>query len=65
MKKKNEFPVVSAALMAAFVVLGSLLMCLPHGAPLVWGMDFASFCAMYGGYLFIILACIFHAKTNR
>lgn len=51
--------------MAVFVVLGSLLMCLPHGAPLVWGMDFASFCAMYGGYLFIILACIFHAKTNR
>ncbi len=65
MKKKLEFPSISAALMAAFVVLGSLLMCLPHSLPVVWEMDFPTFYIMYGGYLLTILACLFHSKTNR
>lgn len=51
--------------MIVFVVLGSLLMCLPHSAPMAWGMDFPTFYIMYGGYLFTILACIFHSRTNR
>lgn len=51
--------------MAAFVVLGSLLMCLPHSLPVVWEMDFPTFYIMYGGYLLTILACLFHSKTNR
>lgn len=51
--------------MAVYLIGGIAVMCLPHAAPVAWGMDFPTFIIMYGGYVFIILACLYHARTNR
>ena len=65
MKKKLEFPIISAVLMVIYLAGGILVMCLPPASPVAWGMDFPTFTIMYGGYAFIILACLYHSKTNR
>lgn len=66
MKKKTKFPVVSLFLMVVvYTILGIVLLCLPHAAPVIWGMDIPTFIIMYGAYVFLILACLFHVKTNR
>ena len=51
--------------MVIYLAGGILVMCLPHASPVAWGMDFPTFTIMYGGYAFIILACLYHSKTNR
>ncbi len=66
MKKKGTFPLVSLILMiVVYFVIGTILICIPHGRPIIWGMDLPSFIMAFGGYLFVIAACIFFVKTNR
>lgn len=63
-KKPPSIPAVSIALMAIFIVGGSvgLLVDWPPGpANLDWGV----WVVVYGGYLYVIGAALFHLKTGR
>lgn len=65
MKNKTKFPVVSLILMLIFLIGGSLLLILPHGAHVIFGMDIPSFIIVYAGYLFVIGSCFYHIHTGK
>ncbi len=57
-------PAVSLVLMAVFLVGGSV------GLVVEWpagpgGLDWGVWTVVYGGYLYVIVAALFHAKTGR
>lgn len=66
MNKKTKFPIISLMFMIfGYFILGTILVCLPHGEPVIWGMDIPAFIIMYAGYLLVILACVFFIKTDK
>ena len=65
MRQKPKFPTVSVILMIAFSLIGTLLIILPHGEKIMFGLDIATFTLCYGFYAALILACIYYAKTGK
>jgi hypothetical protein len=61
---KPRLPVVSLALMAIFVVGGSVALVVkwpPGPANLDWGV----WTVVYFGYVYVVAAALFHVKTGR
>ena len=66
MKKNSDFPIVSFLFMIiVYFGIGTTLLLIPSSTPVLWGMDIPSLIIGYFGYIFLILACIYHAKTNK
>lgn len=65
MKNKTKFPVVSLVLMLIFLIGGAILLILPHGTPVIFGMDIPAFIIMYASYLFLVGACFYHIRTGK
>lgn len=57
-------PVVSFVLMAVFLVGGSVGL-LAEWPPGPGNLDWGVWTVVYGGYLYVIAAALFHAKTGR
>ncbi len=65
-KQKTGFPIVSFLFMLiGYFVIGSALILIPSGEPVLWGQDIPSLIINYFGYILLILACIYHARTNK
>lgn len=65
MRQKPKFPIISVILMVVFSLVGTLLIILPHGEKILFGLDIATFTLCFGFYAVMILACIYHAKTGK
>lgn len=63
--KAPKLPKVSLILMIAFLVVGSILMMIPNLPQNVFGLDITTFIVGYLGYIFIIAASIYYAKTGK
>lgn len=63
--KKPKFPKVSLILMIFFTVAGVIMMMIPDLPRNVFGLDAATFIVGYLGYVYIILASLFYAKTGK
>ena len=59
-----KLPIVSIALMVVFFLAGSVVLFIdwPQGPA---GLDWGVWIFGYGGYLFVIAAALFHARTGR
>lgn len=62
--KKPKFPKVSLILMIFFTVAGVIMM-IPDLPRNVFGLDATTFIVGYLGYVYIILASLFYAKTGK
>lgn len=62
--KKPKFPKVSLILMIFFTVAGVVMM-IPDLPRNVFGLDATTFIVGYLGYVYIILASLFYAKTGK
>ena len=63
--KKPKFPKVSLILMIFFTVAGVIMMMIPDLPRNVFGLDATTFIVGYLGYVYIILASLFYAKTGK
>ena len=63
--KAPKLPKVSLILMIAFTVVGSILMMIKGLPQNVFGLDLPTFIVGYLGYIIIIAASIYYAKTNK
>jgi hypothetical protein len=63
--KKPEFPKVSLMLMIIFTVVGCILVSIPNLPRNIFGIDIAVFTVGYLGYIYLILACMYYAKTGK
>ena len=61
--KKPKFPKVF--LMIFFTVAGVIMMMIPDLPRNVFGLDATTFIVGYLGYVYIILASLFYAKTGK
>lgn len=62
--KKPKFPKVSLILMIFFTVAGVVMM-IPDLPRNIFGLDATTFIVGYLGYVYIILASLFYAKTGK
>lgn len=62
--KKPKFPKVSLILMIFFTVAGVIMM-IPDLPRNIFGLDATTFIVGYLGYVYIILASLFYAKTGK
>lgn len=68
MKKKSlkkKFPKVSLILMLIYLIGGSILIATPNLPRSFGGIDIATLIIGYLGYIFLVLACLFYAKTDK
>lgn len=64
--KKPKFPKVSLILMIFFTVAGVIMMMMIPDLPRnIFGLDATTFIVGYLGYVYIILASLFYAKTGK
>lgn len=63
--KKPKFPKVSLILMIFFTVAGVVMMMIPDLPRNIFGLDATTFIVGYLGYVYIILASLFYAKTGK
>ena len=63
--QKPKFPKVSLILMIFFTVAGVIMMMIPDLPRNVFGLDATTFIVGYLGYVYIILASLFYAKTGK
>lgn len=62
--KKPKFPKVSLILIIFFTVAGVVMM-IPDLPRNIFGLDATTFIVGYLGYVYIILASLFYAKTGK
>lgn len=63
--KAPKFPKISLILMIFFTVAGVIMMMIPDLPRNVFGLDITTFIVGYLGYVYIILASLFFAKTGK
>lgn len=63
--KAPKFPKISLILMIFFTVAGVIMMTIPDLPRNVFGLDATTFIVGYLGYVYIILASLFYAKTGK
>ena len=63
--KAPKFPKISLILMIIFTVAGVIMMMIPDLPRNVFGLDITTFIIGYLGYVYIILASLFYAKTGK
>ena len=63
--KAPKFPKISLILMIFFTVTGVIMMIITDIPRNVFGLDITTFIIGYLGYVYIILASLFYAKTGK